>query len=224
VLDLAHERTAAFRIANGRLAWRRRGLYTCGSIVPCPGQVQGAGEVGASVPTVGVRMVSTGTFSGRRGSNANLVLSRDATARLEGFSPASGRTLWRFDAGRDLALLIGNVSLPQTAPATIVLRDAQRRLRALDLASGARTAIAPTAPAWCTRPIEYRQTAGFDTDDETIHDFVGDDAFIPCAAGTRRRRPTPSAVPAMVRAVGTTAAGLIAWTDTTGLFARPAAP
>jgi hypothetical protein len=95
--------------------------------------------------------VSTGTFSVPAGSNANFVLSRDATARLEGFAPASGRTLWRFVLGDPRPVLNGGEALPQAGLSTVVVRDARQRIRALELATGARTAIAATAAVWCER-------------------------------------------------------------------------
>jgi PQQ-like domain len=224
VLDLSRERTAGFRIADGHVAWRTRGFYSCRTILPCPGQSQSGATPGASVPTVGLRTVSTGTFSGPAGSNADLVPSRDATARVEGFSPATGRTRWRFDAGHSLALLNAAAPLPQIALNTVVLRDARRRLRALDLATGARRAIPATTAAWCRSPITYRQTVGFDTADGTIHDYSGQSALFACTGAIQRRLATPAAVPAFVSAIGERAAGLTAWADRGGLFARPLAP
>jgi hypothetical protein len=103
-----------------------------------------------------------------------------------------------------------------------VLRDARGRLRALDLASGARSLPAPRG--WCRRDIVYHQTVGFDTGDGTEHVYLGQVALLPCSTATERRVVTPAAVPAFVGGIGASAAGLIAWTDRGGLFARPPAP
>jgi hypothetical protein len=110
----------------------------------------------------------------------------------------------------------------QTGPLTIALLDDHGRVRALDLRSGRRSR--PPATGWCRRDITYRQTVGFDTEDGTVHEYVGQPGLLPCSATTERRIATPSPVPAFVGAIGAAAAGLVAWTDTGSVFARPAGP
>ena len=219
VFDLADERTAGFRIADGRVVWRQRGSYLC-RLVPCPGQSQAGYNVNTSPPALGIRTVSTGTFSGRADSDRPLTLSRDARVTLEGFDPATGGTRWRFRG--DVSLIDATDVGAQTGPLTIALLDDRGRVRALDLRSGRRSR--PPATGWCRRDITYRQTVGFDTEDGTLHEYVGQPGLLPCSAATERRIATPSPVPAFVGAIGAAAAGLVAWTDTGGVFARPAGP
>jgi hypothetical protein len=215
VFDYGDERTVGFRIADGRPVWRARGFYACATL-PCPGD----GQAGYHTPTtplvgtLGLRLVARGTLTFRSRSDLTGTVSKDARVRLEAFAPSTGRAVWRFDAGRNVSLLDFEVPA-QTGVSTIALPDASRRLQELDLATGARRAVSGGTTGWCRRDVEYR----VDGDDR-----AGQQALFPCAAATGRRIATPATVPAFVGGIGATGAGLIAWADTTGLFARPAAP
>ena len=211
----ADERTVGFRIVDGRPVWRARGFYACGTL-PCQGESQ-AGYDSPGPETgraVALRLVATGSLSFGSDADAPLTLSKDARTRIEGFSPRTGRALWHFDAGRNVGLL--EFSVPaQTGASTMVIADAAGRLRELDLATGARRAVAADTTGWCRRGLDY--PVGTD-------DYAGQFAAVPCVAATTRRTPTPATVPAFLGGIGATGAGLVAWADTTGLIARPAAP
>jgi hypothetical protein len=214
--DLSRDRTAGIGIADGRVAWRRPGFYACGNVI-CPGRSQAGFNQEASAPSIGIRVVSTGTLSGPDEDNA-FTPSRVVDAKLEGFDPRTGRALWRFDAGRNFGLVAQTDFGAQTGPLQLALRDAEGRLRVVDLATGRRSA-AP-ARGWCRREIEFRQTVAVDGE----HVYEGQPALLPCSTATERRVGTPATVPAFVAAVGATVSGLVAWTDRGGLFARPPAP
>jgi hypothetical protein len=223
-IDLARYEVAGFRIADGVVRWRSSGDYEC-TYLPCPGASQAGYQVTgapASQPTAGLRLVERGTESGRR-TATTVTVSADASATLEGFSLANGRARWRFDAGRNVGLIEGRVIPAQTGPHTIVLRSAKGRLVALNLATGARRAVAATAPGWCRRLPIYHLDDGYEVSGTTYHDYVGQYALEPCSAGSQKPLAPPPAVPALVGGFGASNAGLIAWSATRGVFAAPPA-
>ena len=141
-VDLSRSMVAGFRIADGVVRWRSPGEYEC-TYLPCPGASQAGYEaMGAPPhePRVGLRLVTRGTLSSRRNST-NETVSADANATLEGFSPASGRALWRLDVGRNVGLINGRLIPAQIGPHTVVLRAARRRPVALNLVTGARRTV-----------------------------------------------------------------------------------
>jgi hypothetical protein len=223
-VDLARYEVAGFRIADGVVRWRSHGEYKC-TYLPCAGGSQlGYQATGAprTEPTVGLRLVERGTLSARRTATA-VTVSADANATLEGFSLVNGRARWRFDAGRNVGLLDGRLIPAQTGPHTIVLRSASGRLVALNLATGARRAVAATARGWCRRLPTYRLDDGYETGTITYYDYVGQYALEPCSAGSQKSLAPPPAVPAFLGDVGAGNAGLIAWSTTRGVFAAPPA-
>ena len=184
--------------------------------LPCPGD----GQAGYRTPgtplvgTLGLRLVAQGKLTFRSQSDFTGTVSTDARVRPEGFAPRTGRALWRFDAGRSVGLL--DFAVPaQAGLSTIALPDAGGRRQELDLATGARRAVSGGTTGLCRRDTDYRVEGD---------DRAGQQALFPCAAAAARRTATPATVPAFVGGVGATGAGLVAWADTTGLFARPAAP
>jgi hypothetical protein len=225
-IDLARSQVAGFRIDDGVVRWRTPGHYAC-SYLPCPGESQaGYQATGAPAgdPTVGLRLIERGRldFSFTH-PDAAATVSPDANATLEGFAPVSGRARWRFDAGRDVGLISGLLIPAQTAAHTVLLRSARAKLVALNLATGARAAVAANAHGWCRKVLTYRQDEGFDVGTGVVHTYTGQYALVSCAAASQRRLAPPPEVPAFVGAIGARNAGLIAWSDTAGVFAAPPA-
>jgi hypothetical protein len=225
VTHLANNETVGFRIADGSVVWRARGAYACFTL-PCPGVPEAGGFAGpdpnGSGASIGVRLVQRGTT--REGIfDESFAFSRDAGVTIQGFVPATGRALWGFDAGRDIDLL-DFTAPPRTGLSTIVVPNPRGRLRELDVATGARRPIDATTPAWCRRFTTFRAPADDGFGDIATDDFAGQEGLVPCRAGDARRLPTPAVVPAFVGQLAASAAGLVAWGDTTGLFARPVAP
>src|SRR5207249_4560773 len=78
-------------------------------------------------------------------------------------APGTGRTLWTFDAGRNVELLTLESSPPQIGAHTLTLRDRRGQLSALNIADGSRRLIRSSAPAWCRKAILYRQKVPYQT-------------------------------------------------------------
>jgi outer membrane protein assembly factor BamB len=222
--DLARSMTAGFRIRDGAAVWRSRGSYLCGYL-HCPGMSAGGASTSAASrsggTSVGVRMRASGTISGDPSGNGLPVASPDARAVLEGFDPSSGRTRWTFDAGHDPGLLTQTRLPPQIAASTIALR-AGGRFVALDLANGRRRPLGPSARAWCMKITQYKEHTPYQpSGGPPVTSYLGEYALFPCRPDARRL-PTPRRAPAFVGDVGARAAGLVAWSDTSGVLASPA--
>ncbi len=81
-----------------------------------------------------------------------------------------------------------------------------------------------TPTPWCRKVVTYHQDAGYDTGAGEAHTYIGQYGLRPCAAGSQRALAVPAAVPSFVGGIGASDAGLVAWSDTTGVFAAPPAP
>jgi hypothetical protein len=150
----------------------------------------------------------TGTI--RATFTGTLTPSRDATATIEGFDPATGRTIWSFPAGHSAGLITMRLQPPQTGARRIVLRGPGGGYVDLGLRTGARHRIARTAPAWCRGTILYHLSTTA---------YVGQESRYPCdAAGSRTAIPLH--VPPFV-ATGSTTDGIAAWSDSAGVRAAP---
>jgi hypothetical protein len=208
VWDLAREMTAGFRISDGSVVWRVSGArYMC-EILPCRGgslSSYASLDSGASSVTVGVRIRSRGTLTITRGGQPQL--SPDTRVAIEGFDLASGRTRWSFDLGRNSDVIM-RTQLALAARNSIVVRDARRRLVALDLGDGSTVPMSAAAGAWCRKKIVYANR------------YAGQDAAFPCTAANRKRSE-PRSVPAFIAEIGARVGGLAVWTDTKGLRAAP---
>jgi hypothetical protein len=216
VVDLAKQVNAGFRISDGSLVWRNRGAILVCSLLPCPGQP--AGDLSTPGRFVGLRLRMTGTITVT--FTETFTPSRDATATLEGFDPASGRTIWTFDAGHSIGLLSFQLQPPQTGATRIVLRTPSGNYVDLDLRTGARHAVARTTPAWCRGSITYPESVPYRTAGHRLTVYVGQASVYPCDAGGSRTA-IPAHVPSFI-AVGSTTNGVVAWSDTTGVIAVPA--
>jgi hypothetical protein len=170
---------------------------------------------------MGVRLRAHGLLKLRLGGAENVSLSRDAGGVLEGFDPATGRTTWRFDAGRNVGLLT-HAKLPAlTGRSQVLLSDAAGHKVLLDLATGHTTKPDSHTDAWCRADSTYhlgsRPYAGTGG---VPHKYVAEDARYRCdAQGHRSADPThPSAD--LVQALPT-AAGERVWSGPNGVFAVP---
>jgi hypothetical protein len=172
-----------------------------------------------------VRLVTRGTLSypADPDSESDGAVSRDARAVLQGFSPASGLTLWSFDAGRNVGLIRGTLNPPLIDATTIAIRDLHGRLRALDLEHGTRRFLPSDTVGWCRAPIFYRQNLGYEIDGTKITDYVGQESLFPCAAATGDRVVAPAGPPAFLGDIGARSGDLIVWSDTSGVRAAPVA-
>jgi outer membrane protein assembly factor BamB len=222
--DRARTMTVGFRIADGVVRWRTPGDFMCGQL-PCAGEPQAgysAPEQARASMTVGLRGVERGTVTySRSNPGAPGIVSRDARVTVEGFAPASGRTLWRFDAGRNTGLINLTLTPPQVGLNAVLLTGTGGKLVSLNLASGARSSVSSTAHGWCRKLLTYRQTVGYKTDVGTFHTYIGQDALVSCGARSRHRLAPPPTVPAWLGGIGARNAGLIAWSDTAGVIAEP---
>jgi hypothetical protein len=221
IFDLSKQMNAGFRIADGSVVWRNRGaIFGCGPL-PCPGfPLSGyshQSNVSTSARAVGLRLRMTGTIKATL--TGKFSASSDATVAIEGFDPANGRTLWRFDAGRSVGLISQSLHSAQTGPERIVLRDRSGRYVDLDLRTGAHHRVAPTARGWCRGLILYRQADPSAPGKTTT--YVGQGSLFPCLA-TGKRLPTPARASTLVGDIGATTLGVVAWSDTTGVIAAPA--
>ena len=223
-VDLSRQMTAGFRIADGSVIWRNRGaLFMCEEL-PCPGYKPGgfADQAGASRArsVIGLRLRMRGTLTSK--SVGSFSTSPNTIVTLEGFALATGRTLWRFNAGRAVALIAPTTPLPQTTVDRIILRARAGDYVELDLRTGARRHVASTTRAWCRGFVTYRETVPYQTAGRTITKYIGQGSLFPCLA-TGARLQTPTRVPAIVAAIGASAEGVVAWSDKTGVTAAPTA-
>jgi len=218
--DVSRSMTAGFRIKDGAVVWRSRGTqYVCG-ILPCAGADQAgfstlSGTAGG--PTVGVRLRATGTVSGSPARPGSVTISRNAKVVVEGFNPRSGERLWAFNSGTVRALLVPINSPPQVGASTILLHQSGRTI-ALNLATGSRESPRGPVAAWCRKTIIYHGAA-YPSGATTANVYIGQDALFPCT-DKFRSRPTPTIVPAFVKAIGATAAGITAWSEPHRVTAR----
>jgi hypothetical protein len=220
VSDLSHAMTAAFRIADGAVAWRSAGTYQC-DYLPCAGasHLGYAAPGNSEAPTVGVRLLANGTLSGP--ANAIPRVSAAARATLQGFDPATGRSRWTFAAGHNPGLILETSPPPRLSEETIAVRNNSGAFESLDLRTGARHGIARSGTAWCSRFTQYRLAIGYPSGrGRVIHNYIGQYAVIPCTSAGRRAKQ-PTRIPQFV---GAATSGLVAWSDTHGVFAAPAAP
>jgi hypothetical protein len=221
-VDLKVAMTAGFRIQDGRVVWRSPGTYLCGQPLPCPGRDQSGytspSDALASGPTVGIRLLARGTVSFSVAGGAPKV-SPDAAATLQGFDPATGRTAWSFDAGRNIELMSEQGVPPRLAADTIAIKGPAGRAVALDLATGKTSGLPAHAVAWCQTTIQYRLShTQYYAGKSGV--YIGQNALFACTADGRRLA-VPGRPPSFVGAIGATTAGMTAWTDAAAVHGQP---
>jgi putative pyrroloquinoline-quinone binding quinoprotein len=225
IFHLAQNTTAGFRIADGKVIWRARGRYICGYL-PCAGDDQAgyrAPRTEANV-SVGLRAIGRGTWSfPRNDPDSTGSVSHDARVVLEGFAPASGRTLWRFAAGHNTGLITSRLNPSQVDAHTVLIRRAGGTLMVLNLATGERHPISSATLVWCRKTLTYRQTHGYEIANQAVHRYIGQQALAPCDATSHRLMTTPPQVPGFVADIGARIAETIAWSQADGVFAAPPA-
>lgn len=218
--SLSKTMTAAFTLTSGYPAWRSPGEYSC-NLLPCPGQ-QRAGYSSASgdssSPSVGVRVVETGTVSGLVGGR-QVKYSPDATATVQGFAPATGKTLWSFAIGHHIQSVNFAGVPPQTAASTIVFHLGSRYV-ALDLATGSTSPLTADAKAWCERSITYHVAQSPYAQEDPTGAYTGGFSIYPCTVAGADA-PTPSTIPSFVQQIGASADGVTAWTDAGSVHSAP---
>jgi hypothetical protein len=148
-------------------------------------------------------------------------VSRDASVTIQGFDPATGKTVWSFDAGRNIGLMSLLTIPPRLDQDTIVVGDGAQRV-ALNLRNGSHRPVSATAAAWCEGMILYRlsHTAYYGGKGGQ---YAGAGGLFACSADGHRRA-TPAKLPGLVRAVGATADGMTGWTDTNGTVRAQPSP
>lgn len=225
VNDLSRAMTAGFRISDGVTVWRDPGAtYMCNEL-PCPGSVQagfaGPATMNASGPTIGVSLSATGTATGSP-NTVGETISPAAQITFEGFNPATGQILWRYNAGHDTALLGKGDLPPQVALNTVVLATAAHRLIILNLNTGSRHPASPDVPAWCRAPLLYTQHTPYPAaNGRSITQYVGQFSLYPCTA-SGQRLATPKRVQSFLAAIGARSDGLTAWSENSDVIAaRP---
>ncbi len=222
-VDFGSSMTAAFAVKDGRVAWRSRGFYACTEL-PCPGRAMAGysdpSNASGSNPAVALRTVAKGSATFPTGGGTPHI-SGDASVTIQGFDPATGRTIWSFDAGRNTGLLGGQFFPARLDDDTIVLRDRSRRLVALNLRSGSHRAVSSSAAAWCERTLTYHlSNAAYYHGKSGM--YVGQAGLFACTADGRRHN-IPARIPALISEIGAKADGITAWTDTNAVRAAPAA-
>jgi outer membrane protein assembly factor BamB len=219
IIDLAHTMTAGFTVRRGRVKWRRTGFYAC-NMLPCHGGNEAGftapGAVSAPGPSVGLREVMRGNASFTPGSGSPQI-SQDASLTIQGFDPATGRTLWAFDAGRNTGLISGQLVPPRTDTDTIVVRDRAGRLVALNLRTGSSRRFRSSRTGWCRSTITYRLSNSVYYGGKSGQ-YVGQAGLYACT-GNGGRISTPRRVPDLVRRIGAAAEGIVAWADTNAIHA-----
>lgn len=218
-INLSRNMTAGFSLAGGHVAWRTPGTYICGvGQLPCPGASEAGYSSPADIssPTIGARLIETGTASGSVGGGSP-TYSRNATAKIQGFNPATGKTIWTFDAGHHMSA-VGGGGLPQIGQNSIVLKTGSSET-ALNLSTGATRRVRSNARAWCQRTITYKlkhaQYYGGKTGT-----YVGQSALNPCTVNGVASA-IPATVPSFIREEGASADGLTAWTTPNAVYAKP---
>ena len=216
-INLGATMTAGFSLGSGKVAWRAPGLYSC-YVLPCAGEddagYSAADQAAYPEPSVPLRTVAKGkaTFATSGGAPK---ISAGASITIQGFDPATGRTTWSFNAGRNIGLISELAVPPRIDEDTIVLREGPQRLVALDLRNGSHHPVSPTAAAWCEATPLYRLSNSQYYGGKSGQ-YVGQHTLFACTADGHRR-PVPAGAPALVKDIGATADGITAWTDSSAV-------
>ncbi|MDQ1599860.1 MAG: hypothetical protein QOD68_1334 [Actinomycetota bacterium] len=218
-MDLARTATVGLRMSDGRLAWSDSGSYYLCNQLPCAGAPDpGVSDQAAATSAgarVGLRLRGTGLVSWSRRTLEPKVAA-NARGVIEGFDPATGKTLWTFDVTKTPDLLA--MQPVATGPGgQISVTDAKGAAVLLDLETGKTLALPAKAALACTAQTQYRTKVAYRTRLGNTHRHLGQPAVFPCTAqGTRAEGPPPGATWV---AIG--GSRLAAWSDSTGVYAAP---
>jgi len=209
--DLSNASTVGIGISDGSVAWQDPGSYFDCSLLPCPGGA-GAGSSGSGAgaslgPSVGVRTRETGTLTAPSSTSGSPVVSPGATVTVEGFDPASGHTLWTFNAGDDTSLITQEALPPQVGASTIVLPNSAGQPTTLDLATGATEPAGAATVAWCQSATSYNEKVPYQSGNRSISEYSGGYAVFPCDVASHAVG-TPSRIPTFI---GARIGGIAAW-------------
>ena len=226
VFSLERAMTAGFAISDGASAWSNAAsTYACNNL-PCPGAPLSDVSRPRPLPgpAIGLRLRAAG-FESYAPGQLGPKFSPNTSVSLEGFDPASGQTLWSFDAGRNIGLIRQTLLPALLGPETILLYDPDGHLQKLQLTDGSHHPAPAASTGWCRITKSYYQRIGFKSASggPLNHLYNGQYALFPCNGATHRTR-IPERTPAFVGQIGAHVDGLIIWADELGLFARPAAP
>jgi hypothetical protein len=212
VFDLSKTMTAGNRISDGTTAWRDAGTHYACSDLPCPGQApRSSGSTAYAPPTQGLRLRLRGIAKVSKTGAPTLT---NFKVIVEGFALQTGKTLWSYDAGPSQQLL-EQATLPALAENTIVVKGADGRSVALNLATGSHTPAPAGATAWCRKPTRY--TTNVPDGSSPTTSYQGDDALFSCTP-TGGAVATPKHVPTFI---GPALDGVIAWSNAHEVDARP---
>jgi len=141
-------------------------------------------------------------------SNGLPVASGSVGVTLQGFDPATGRTIWRYSAGHDPGLVTQRLLPPRLDTRSIALPNGGRRIVALDLVHGSHHPIAPSTAAWCRALIVYQQRSAYRAGNGArLTTYIGQFALYPCTDQGRRRK-TATVAPNFVASIGARATAL----------------
>ena len=139
-------------------------------------------------------------------------------------APATGQTLWTFQAGHHPGLATTAELPAQDGPTTLLLRNAAGKLVRLDLRTGHTTPATSASTGWCRIAILYRQNVGIiPRGGTTAHHFYATQYLLyPCTA-TRQPNLPPTRIAPFVAQIGTHWHNLAIWASVGLLEAAPMA-
>jgi outer membrane protein assembly factor BamB len=210
-ISIARTMTAGFRISDGGMAWQDPGtMFACGAPLPCPGEGPAGG-----IPTMGLRLRITGTITTST-SDMTPRLSPGGNVTIEGFDLATGKTLWSYDAGSDVALV--DQMPPLIGPEIVALPRSGDQMVALNLATGKHRLVSSAAVGWCASSVVYKTKVGYPNGSGgTTYQRLGASGFEPCTA-SGDTTSEPASVPSFA---GVVVGGLTVTSDSSEVAATP---
>lgn len=186
ILDMSRGKLVAVERTTGEVRWIEEGVYDhCGGAAAVPGDdaiaLQAAGESVAGVRDLPVRCHVSGELV--FGSD---VEPEPVDIRVEGYDPATGRTVWQVEAG-DARVLLGNFARSEDGPvmlagSTGIVVDIDGTPTVIDLATG-ETAEAGDETLWCRgEPVSFDYHEPYYINDEPITGRYGDSPTSWCDA------------------------------------------
>jgi hypothetical protein len=224
VFQFARTMTAGLSITDGHAIWHDTGTtYACNTL-PCPGQPLDtvSRPISPKGPTVALRLRSSGTRTEHPDGTSRV--SADEQVTLEGFNPATGQTLWTFEAGHNPGLATTAQLPAQDGLTTLLLRNAAGKLMRLDLRTGQRATVPPVSTGWCRIATLYEQNVGLIPRGGTTahHFYVTQYLLYPCTAARQPTRP-PKRIPPFIAKIGARWHNLGIWASIGRVEAAPIA-